>query len=123
MTRNNAQSLLATASLLEMLPIQRACARFMELQLDVNNCIGIHDFATAHSLDELAHKAGEFVEKNFTQVSVTEEFLRLGFHQLERLLGSDELNVEKEEVRVGFLFLFFLFFLIHFISPFWAPTS
>ena len=100
MTRDNAQNLLATASLLEMLPIQRACARFMELQLDINNCIGIHDFATAHSLQELAHKACEFIEKNFTQVCLTEEFLRLGFKQLEDLLGSDELNVEKEEVSV-----------------------
>ena len=99
-TRENAQNLLATASLLEMMPIQRACAKFMEMQLDVNNCIGIHDFACAHSLLELAQKAREFIEKNFTQVSVTEEFLHLSFSQLLELLGSDELNVEKEEVRL-----------------------
>lgn len=81
-----------------MLPVQRACAKFMEMQLDVNNCIGIHAFAHAHSCPELSLKAGEFIEKNFTLVSQTEEFLELSLAQILELVGSDELNVEKEEV-------------------------
>ncbi|PVD26508.1 hypothetical protein C0Q70_14185 [Pomacea canaliculata] len=97
-TRSNAQSLLATASLLQMLPVQRACAKFMEMQLDINNCIGIHAFAHAHSCPELSIKAREFIEKNFTQVSHTDEFLELSATQILDLLASDELNVEKEEV-------------------------
>lgn len=97
-SRANAQNLLATASLLGMLPIQRACAKFMEMQLDIHNCIGIREFALAHDLQELMIKSREFIEKNFSQVSDTEEFLQLGVEQITELLGSDELNVEKEEV-------------------------
>lgn len=113
-TRSNAQSLLATASLLQMLPVQRACAKFMEMQLDINNCIGIHAFAHAHSCPELSIKAREFIEKNFTQVSHTDEFLELSATQILDLLASDELNVEKEEVSentsiVAKCFTFFCF--------------
>jgi hypothetical protein len=86
----------------------------MEMQLGVHNCIGIRQFAVAHSLQELATKAQEFMEKNVTQVFETEEFLQLDIEQLVELLASDELNVEKEEVRMlsCFFLVLFLFILV-----------
>ncbi|XP_046371478.2 kelch repeat and BTB domain-containing protein 8-like [Haliotis rufescens] len=97
-TRGNAQNLLATASLFQILPVQKACAKFMELQLDVNNCVGIYYFAHIHSCEELRVKAREFIEKNFRDVYKTEEFLSLSHEKVSEIISSDELNVEKEEI-------------------------
>ena len=95
--KENAQNLLAVASLFQIPPIHSACAKFMESQLDVSNCIGIHYFAQIHGCDELSIKAKEHMEKNFTGVSMCEEFLSLPMEKLCEILSSNELNVEKEE--------------------------
>ncbi|CAG5136395.1 unnamed protein product [Candidula unifasciata] len=97
-TSANAQSLLTTASLLQMSTVQKACAKFMETQLDEANCIGIQNFASIHSCEELFGKAREFIEKNFTLVCKTEEFLELPLDRVVDIVSSDELNVEKEEI-------------------------
>ena len=97
-TKNNAQNLLAVASLFQIIPIHNACARFMETQLDISNCIGIHYFAQIHNCDELRNKAKEHIEKNFTEVSQGEEFVSLTKDKVSEILSSNELNVEKEEV-------------------------
>ena len=97
-TRTNAQSLLVAASLFQIMPIQKACARFMETQLDVCNCVGVYCFAHIHMCGELKAKAREFMEKNFTEVSQGEEFVNLPNDKMEELISSNELNVDKEEV-------------------------
>ena len=102
--RSNAQNLLAAASLFQILPVQRACAKFMETQLDIHNCIGIHYFAEVHNCVALKIKAREFIEKNFTDVCTTEEFMALHFSKLMELILSDELNVDKEEVVMDAVF-------------------
>ncbi|KAK2141152.1 hypothetical protein LSH36_1153g00045 [Paralvinella palmiformis] len=94
----NAQNLLSLASLLQMMPVHKACARFMETQLDVTNCVGIYCFAIIHNCMELKNKAEEHIEKNFTLVHRGEEFLQLGHEKVATFLGSSELNVEKEDI-------------------------
>ncbi|XP_060571917.1 kelch-like protein 3 [Ruditapes philippinarum] len=97
-TRRNAQNLLSAATLFQILPVQRACAKFMETQLDINNCIGINFIAEIHNCTALKIKAREFIEKNFVEVCGNEEFLSLTFNKLAEIVMSDELNVEKEEI-------------------------
>lgn len=96
--RQNVQNLLAAASLFEIMPVHNACAKFLETQLDCSNCLGIHAFAQIHSCTDLMEKAWEHIEKNFTAVSRSEEFLNLSLDQIIQIISSDELNVEKEEV-------------------------
>ncbi|XP_041351470.1 kelch-like protein 7 [Gigantopelta aegis] len=108
-TRGNAQNLLAASTLFQILPVQKACAKFMELQLDVNNCVGIHDFANIHNCEELKVKAREFIEKNFSEVFKVEEFLNLPSDRIAEFLSSDELNVEKEETVFEALILWIYF--------------
>lgn len=55
-TQANAQNLLATASLLQMTAVKKACAKFMESQLDESNCVGIQSFASVHYCPELQAK-------------------------------------------------------------------
>ena len=97
-TRGNAQNLLAVASLFQIIPIHQACARFMETQLDITNCIGIYHFGQIHNCKDLHVKAREHIEKNFVEVSKGEEFMSLDFVQAADILTSNELNVEKEEL-------------------------
>lgn len=99
-TRSNAQNLLGAASLFQILPVQRACAKFMESQLDVHNCIGIHYFAEIHNCVALKIKAREFIEKRFPEVCTCDEFYSLTFTKLAEIVLSDELNVDSEEVVV-----------------------
>ena len=49
-TKYNAQNLLVAASIFQITPIFEACARFMETQLEVANCVGIHYFAQVRTL-------------------------------------------------------------------------
>lgn len=97
-TRQNAQNLLGATSLFQILPVQRACAKFMESQLDIRNCIGIHYFAEIHNCLALKIKAREFIEKKFTEVCTCDEFYSLTFTKLAEIVLSDELNVESEEI-------------------------
>jgi len=96
-TRNNAQNLLGAASLFQILPVQRACAEFMETQLDFHNSIGIHYFAEIHNCVRLKIKAREFIEKRFAEVCMCDEFYSLTITKLAEFVLSDELNVESEE--------------------------
>lgn len=97
-TKINAQNLLAASSLFQITPILKACAKFMETQLDASNCIGIHYFAHIHNCTELRNKAREHIEKNFVEVSQGEEFLTLSEEKLSEIISSNELNVDQEEV-------------------------
>ena len=97
-TKTNVQNVLGAASLLQISAIHKAAAKFMELQLDASNCIGINCFAHVHNCTELQNKAQEFIEKQFVEVSQGEEFLFLGPAKLTEILTSNELNVEKEEI-------------------------
>ncbi|XP_060079210.1 kelch-like protein 28 [Ylistrum balloti] len=96
--QENVQNLLAAASLFQIIPVQKACARFLETQLDNNNCVGIYCFAQAHSCLSLQVKAREHIEKNFMDVYQCEEFLRLPVDKVKEIVGSDELNVDKEDI-------------------------
>ena len=96
--QENVQNLLSAASLFQILPIQRACAKFLETQIDNANCIGIFNFAHIHNCNSLQQKAREYIEKHFTQVCRGEEFFNLSVDKVKDLICSDELNVEQEEV-------------------------
>ncbi|KAJ8309135.1 hypothetical protein KUTeg_014009 [Tegillarca granosa] len=96
-SRDNVQSLLAASSLFQIIPVQRACAKFLETQLDNTNSVGIYCFAQAHCCQTLKSKAREHIEKNFTEVCEYDEFLTLSFDKISEIIVSDELNVEQEE--------------------------
>lgn len=61
----------------------------------------IHNFVAklflSHSIFFILLQACEFIEKNFSTVCRTEEFLELPLDRVVELVSSDELNVEREE--------------------------
>lgn len=97
-TQDSVQSLLSTSSLFQIMPVVKACAKFMESQLDDSNCIGIYHFAQIHDCKRLANRAKEVVEKKFSEVCKSEEFLSLPLEKVRAIIQSNDLNVESEEI-------------------------
>ncbi|XP_062595496.1 kelch-like protein 12 [Saccostrea cucullata] len=97
-TQDAVQSLLSTSSLFQILPVVKACAKFLESQLDDSNCIGIYHFAQSHDCKGLAIKAKEHLEKTFPEVCKSEEFLSLPLDKVKSIIQSNDLNVDSEEV-------------------------
>ncbi|KAL3876219.1 hypothetical protein ACJMK2_034089 [Sinanodonta woodiana] len=95
--RQNVQSLLSAANLLEILPVKEACGQYLEQNMDDSNCIGIHCFAETHACTELQQQSKEFILNNFTSVSQSEEFLHVSAAKLIEFFSDDELCVDSEE--------------------------
>lgn len=93
----NVQTLLPAACLLQLQEVQEVCCEFLRSQLDPSNCLGIRAFADTHSCRELLKIAEKYTQKNFAEVTSTEEFLMLPHTQLCGIIGCDELNVSNEE--------------------------
>ncbi|XP_039756369.1 kelch-like protein 3 [Pararge aegeria] len=97
-TEDNVQSVLAGASLLQLLGARAACCSFLAAALAPDNALGIRAFADLHACAELADSAARFVDRHFVEVLETEEFLALDAETLGSLLDSDRITVPDEEV-------------------------
>lgn len=64
-TESNVQMVLITANLLGMTNIKDSCAQFIQSQLDVNNCLGIREFADIHSCNVLVKHSEAFIDQYF----------------------------------------------------------
>lgn len=96
-TRQNVQSLLSAANLLEIIPVKEACCLYLEQNMEVLNCVGIHCFAELHACSELQQKSKAFILHHFKLVWPEEEFLQLTKVKLIEILSDDDLNVDTEE--------------------------
>ena len=77
--------------------INQACCKFLMRQLHPTNCLGIRNFADTHACKELHKRSHKFALQNFQEVMGTEEFLLLPFQEVDELISSSQLNVDKEE--------------------------
>ncbi|XP_046356512.2 kelch-like protein 12 [Haliotis rufescens] len=93
----NVQELLPAACLLQLNGVKEACCSFLENQLDSSNCLGIKIFAEQHSCKALWEAAESYSLHHFEEVVGQEEFKTLPLAEMERLIKSDELQVNSEE--------------------------
>jgi trehalose-6-phosphatase len=73
--------------------VQQACCEFLQKQLDPSNCIGIGLFAENHGCEALAQAASHYTAKHFEETIKHDEFRALGRREVERIVGSDEIQV------------------------------
>lgn len=66
---DNVESLLATASLMQLNKVVEACSGFLAHQLHPSNCLGIAMFAEHQSCPSLLLKARDYISEFFMQVS------------------------------------------------------
>ena len=96
-SEENVQVLLPASSILQMVSVREACCKFLMRQLHPTNCLGIRNFADTHACKELHKRSHKFALQNFQEVMSTEEFLLLPFQEVDELIASSQLNVDKEE--------------------------
>lgn len=94
---DSVETLLATACLLQLNPVIKACCQFLIKQLHPSNCLGIRMFADTLSCTELFEHAHAYTTKHFMEVTKNQEFLLLSANEVAKLLESEDLNVPSEE--------------------------
>lgn len=97
LTNENVQGISVAAFLLQMDEVFGRCQTYMIENMDINNCLGIYYYARDLGAEDLADQAHRYLQQHFTQVCMAEEVLELEAHQLATLLGSDDLNIAREE--------------------------
>ena len=100
-TVDNAQDLLAAATLFQYPDIVNACCKFLSGHISPSNCLGIEDFAQLHSCPELEAMANHVALENFSIVVDTDEFLAIPLERLLTYLTSDLIDVRSEETVYG----------------------
>ncbi|XP_002731630.1 kelch-like protein 24 [Saccoglossus kowalevskii] len=96
-TSRNAQDVLETADFLQHKKVVHACSDFLKSQLDVSNCLGIHQLAERHMCIGLVEAANLFILNNFSRITNQEEFFELSADTLVGYTSKDELYVRSEE--------------------------
>ncbi|XP_053398583.1 kelch-like protein 5 isoform X3 [Mercenaria mercenaria] len=92
------ENLLSTACMLQLSEVVEACCNFLMKQLHPSNCIGIRQFADAQGCSDLYKVANNYVMERFGEVMNTQEFLILPPDEVAKLLASDDLNIQSEEI-------------------------
>ncbi|XP_053094715.1 kelch-like protein 10 [Pangasianodon hypophthalmus] len=98
-TTDNAQALLVMADYLLIRDLVCTCCDFLKAHLSPDNCLGIWQYADAHSYYELRDRAYTYVLHHFEDIvrSPSSEFLELTVAQLGNILEKDELNINQEK--------------------------
>uniref|UniRef100_A0A8D0BX51 Kelch like family member 23 n=2 Tax=Salvator merianae TaxID=96440 RepID=A0A8D0BX51_SALMN len=96
-TKQNVQSLLQAADLLQFPSVKKACEQFLVRHLDVDNCLGMHSFAEYHGCLELEKESRRILLSRFEEVWCQEEFLEISREKLQFILSRKNLNVLKGE--------------------------
>ncbi|XP_015172686.1 PREDICTED: kelch-like protein 5 isoform X2 [Polistes dominula] len=94
---DSVQTLLATAHLLQLHPVVKACCKFLRKQLHSSNCLGIRMFADMHGCLDLLKEAHAYTTEYFMEVIKNQEFLLCSADQVAELLESNDLNVPSED--------------------------
>lgn len=93
----NVQGLAVSAFVLQLDEVFQRCQVYMTDNMDASNCLGVYHFARDLGAEDLHDLARRYLCQNFAQVCLHEEAVELECHQLLALIGSDDLNVSREE--------------------------
>ena len=97
LTEDTVQGILSAANLFQMFQLRNGCALYMISRVDMSNAIGIYFFARAHDCHNLAKKALEIIQRNFSKLCCEQEFFQLPKDGVQEILKDDQLNVNNEE--------------------------
>ncbi|XP_015681362.1 kelch repeat and BTB domain-containing protein 2 [Protobothrops mucrosquamatus] len=91
------EQLYETACFLQVDNVLHRCREYLIKKMNAENSVRLLGFADLFSCEELKQSAKRMVEHKFTVVYHQEAFMQLSRDLLIDILGSDNLNVEKEE--------------------------
>jgi hypothetical protein len=93
----NYLQILDAANQLELPMLVELCCEFLLSNLDVSNCLAIHDLAEQYLCYSLSALSESYIFRYFEKIVETEEFLNLTFDRLSTYLIKDELSMPSEE--------------------------
>ncbi|XP_012728669.2 kelch-like protein 23 [Fundulus heteroclitus] len=99
-TEGNAQSLLEAADLLQFGGVKRACEDFLVRLLDVDNCLGMHDFAELHQCAALEREARRVMLSRFAELTEQEEFLESGHDRVRSVLAAQSRTAQGDDALI-----------------------
>lgn len=95
---SNVQDILAIANRFQIPSVFTVCVNYLQKKLSKNNCLAIYRLALMMNCARLAIAARDYIADRFDTIATAEDFLELAPPELFAVIGSDALNVEKEEV-------------------------
>ena len=81
---SNAEDVLATASLFQVSTVVEECGEYLQNQITVSNCLGIQSLAMQYSLGNLQSKVDAFIQWNFMELCLEDEFVLIPAAQMLR---------------------------------------
>ncbi|XP_019630540.1 PREDICTED: uncharacterized protein LOC109474632 [Branchiostoma belcheri] len=93
------QPLYQAADLLQLDYVRDTCSSYMAMNVERSTCVDLYKFAEVFSVRNILNPCLQYIVKNFTEVSSSEEFYSLSVDQLTEIISQDKLEV-KEETRV-----------------------
>ncbi|XP_078656149.1 kelch repeat and BTB domain-containing protein 2-like [Branchiostoma floridae x Branchiostoma belcheri] len=93
------QPLYQAADLLQLDYVRDTCSSYMAMNVERSTCVDLYKFAEVFSVRNILNPCLQYIIKNFTEVSSSEEFCSLSVDQLTEIISQDKLEV-KEETRV-----------------------
>ncbi|XP_070569479.1 kelch-like protein 13 [Ptychodera flava] len=91
LSMGNIQDILSTTTHLQVTPCINVCSRFLENEVEIDNCLLIYQMAQTFHLLSVQNVTYNFLMENFKEVSKLEEFLQLPFSDLQGFLSSNDI--------------------------------
>jgi len=88
LTLANIQTVLSTATHLQILQVIGACSAYLRRQLDMINCVDVITLAETYALPRLRRFAYNYISENFMNLT-RQQMNRLTLEQVDHLLGGD----------------------------------
>lgn len=95
---NNVQDILTVANRFQIPSVFTVCVNYLQKKLTKKNCLAVYRLALMLNSQRLAITARDYIADRFEIMSKDEDFLELASHELFAIIGTDVLNVEKEEL-------------------------
>ncbi|KAG9271590.1 kelch-like protein 41 [Astyanax mexicanus] len=97
-TDENVQEIFAVANRFQIPSVFTACVNYLQKKLSIGNCLAIFRLGLVLNCPRLAMAARDFIAERFETLAKEADFLEFNPPELFAIIGSDSLNVEKEEV-------------------------
>ena len=97
LTSDTVEELLYVSTFLMMQALNKFCEEFLVEQLDIHNCLGIRKIASKYDCQKLFLKADSLLQKEFVEVSKSEEFDLISATELCEIICKDEIVINQED--------------------------
>lgn len=93
----NAESIIAAASSMELVDLEKKCSDFFIEEVDVRSCIDCLTIADKYNLDELWEKALLCICQNFDQIAIS-DMMEMDENKIEAILRAETQTAAEDDI-------------------------